>query len=445
MPGSVSTRKYFLGFMAVAMILIIFSCKKDPNQIGLNIQPEVDKIGVIYSDTMSIVARSKLVDSITTSLTGLALIGSYFDPVFGPSTTAFSTQLRLSTAAHSFGDNPILDSLILIMKYDGIYGSEEEVQTIKVYELDNRIVFDSIYYSTSVVPHKSTVLAERDFTPNINDSVVVNGDTLAPHLRINLAGLTDELALKLLAADSSIMSSNETFSDYFNGLRIEAQEISSGGGIVYYDLIHSMSRMELYYHNDEDDSLQFDYTISSYSARFGNFYHDYDQADMEFRNQVIFGDTTMGEQKCYLQPMAGVVTYLDFPEITSWYDDGAIAINEALLYLDGYEDEPEYDPPIYLALVQRISDTTVSPLIDQQEGQVFFGGEYDTDENRYYFRITSHIQNIMSGDSENYTLELGVDGGSYNANRFVLNGTNPFDPIPVERRMRLELVYTIIN
>ncbi|MCK7539472.1 MAG: hypothetical protein MZV63_55485 [Marinilabiliales bacterium] len=38
-------------------------------------------------------------------------------------------------------------------------------------------------------------------------------------------------------------------------------------------------------------------------------------------------------------------------------------------------------------------------MIDQSEGTGYFGGSYDSESRTYSFRLTRHIQNILTGDT----------------------------------------------
>ncbi len=430
-----------LANLIMLILLIAVSCKKEPGQIGMNLQPESDKINVVFSDTTTLIAYSKIVDSIRSDEATLNLLGSYFDPVFGPNTAAFQVQARLSKTSYDFGTAPVLDSLILTLRIYDVYGDSLFEQHIVVYELDEAIYIDSSYYSTSTTVVKPTLLADVSFVPNINDSVVIDGDTLIPHQRIHLDEITTELGDRLLTADGDVMSNSTDFLEFFRGLRVKSEITSIDGGIMYVDLVNTMSRMILYYHNEDTDSLKYDYLFTDHSARYNNFYHDYSQGDAFFKAQVG-GDSTLGNQVCYVQAMGGVKTKILFPYQELWYADGPIAVNEARLIIHGFEDDPFYDPPASLTLLKIDEDGNFIPLSDQFEGLDYFGGIYDEDKNQYFFRITTYMQSLIQGNENELGLELYVNGGAYVASRFLLNGPVPFD---LEKKLKLELTYTRLN
>lgn len=425
----------------VAIFFALQGCKKDPQKLGFGVQPDSDLINVFTTDTASVVSYSQRIDSISSSNAPLTLFGSLKDPVFGITTAAFSTSFRLVSVAHSFGDNPGVDSLILSLRFTDVYGDSLESQTMKVYELTQQLQDDTTYYSNSEVSHSSTLLANHTFVPDFTDSVVIKGDSLAPHVRVDLTQLTTELSDKLLSATEDQMASNDDFSEFFHGLRIEAEKVTVGGSIISFDLLDELSNLTIYYHNDEEDSLSFEYAITSNSIRFGNFYQDYDVAGTDLRAQVFEGDTALGQEVVYVQPMAGIRTVVHFPHIKEFFKGQVISINEAKLVLDGLEEMTEFQPPAGIIAARFNGDGTITALSEQFEGKDFYGGYYVEDENQYWFRITSYIQDLMREDVVDYGLDIFVDGGAYNPGRFIFAGPQPEDASSGPR-LRLEIKYT---
>jgi len=421
------------------------NCEDDNNSLGLEVQPPYDKLDILTTDTASVVAYSQIVDSVKTDETSLTLLGSIADPVFGVSTASFYTQVRLGQNAYSFGTNPFPDSLVLALDYEDFYGDSTSAMTIRVYELDEQILVDTSYYSHQSLAVKSTLLAEKTFVPNYTDSVAVLGDTLAPHLRINLTDITSSLALKLLEAPSDSMASNASFLNYFYGLYVTAEPVNNSGSIIYFDLMSTLSEMTLYYNNVADDSLKFDYLINSNCARFGHFDHDYSLGGPAFISQVIDKDTTLGQGLCYVQALGGVKTFVRFPTVKNFYSNGKIALNEARFFLRCYDAEPELDIARLLIMVRRTSEGSYEILEDQLNGEGYFGGYYDKNDHGYWFRITSTIQDLMRSEDTDYGFEIYLSGGSVNAERVLLHGPEPILPGAEESRMKLVLTYTTLN
>lgn len=436
---------WFSAGLFLITALLFTTCKKENNALGLEIQPPGDKLNVFSTDTTSVFAYSQIVDSVRTDETSVSLLGSILDPIFGKSTASFFTQLRLSQSAVSFGTNPVLDSLILSLKYKGYYGDTNAVMTVRVFELAEQIQLDSQYYSQQSVAIKETLLGQKTFTPDFTNAVILGEDTLAPHLRVNLGTLTSELADKLFNAPADSMANNGSFLNYFYGLYVTAEPANSDGIIIYLDLLSSLSEMTLYYHNDTEDSLSFEYLINSNCARFGNYSHDYSLGSPAFKTQAIDKDTTLGKSICYVQALGGVKTFVRFPSIKNYYSNGKIAVNEARLFLSCYESDPGLEVASTLVLVKRKAEGGYTITNDQLDGADYFGGYYDKDNHGYWFRITSTIQELMRSSDPDYGLEIYVSGGAVNAQRVLLNGTSPQLPSAPEDRMKLIITYTTLN
>jgi hypothetical protein len=430
--------------LILLLAFLVFSCKDDDNELGLNIQPPGDKLNLVYSDTTKIVAYSQLVDSVRSDETSVSLLGSIMDPVFGQSTASFYTQFRLSKSSFSYGTNPTADSLILSLFYKKQYGDSLSPLTLRIYEMSEQINIDSSYYSNQAVDVYPTLLAQKTFVPNYIDSVIVGTDTLLPHLRINMGELTSELITKLLSIPSDTMATNESFLNYFYGLYITVEPVNSQGQVIYFDLLSSITRMTMYYHNDSDDSLAFAYVINSNCARFGHFDHDYSFADASFKAQVLDKDTTLGNQTCYVQSLAGVKTFLRFPNLRNYYANGKIAVNEARLFIKGYEIDPYLQAATNLIMVKKTDTGGYAILEDQLEGSDYYGGDYNEDDNGYWFRITMTVQDLMRADTlvNDNGLEIYMSGGAVNAERILLTGTDPQSPALPEDRFRLVITYT---
>jgi hypothetical protein len=430
--------------LVFALPILIFNCNKDPERIGVDLQPEEDILEVFESDTTSIYAYSVLVDSIRTDETTVSMLGSYYDPVFGSSTSSIYTQIRLSTTAVTFGTNPVLDSIVLAFEYTGAYyGDTSYTQNFKVFRIINdSIIGDSAYYSNQHL-ELGDELANVNILPSPTDSVMVDTLKYKAQLRIPLS---EEFGNSILNATTDELSSNDAFLKFLPGVYVTSEKKEYGGAILYFDLVALNSRMSIYYSNDEEDSLTYNFTISSGNARFMNFeQYNYDNASATFKAQVLNGDTTLGDDIMYMQAMAGVKVRFKFPYIKDWANNGDIAINEARLTINNYFPDGNYAAPGELVVLKLNNDGTAGFVPDQFEGTGYFGGQYDSESGEYFFRISRYLQYLLTDDADNYGLELVVSGGSLMPNRTILVGPNPNPAIDLSKRLRLKIIYTDLS
>ncbi|MFA5418280.1 MAG: DUF4270 domain-containing protein [Bacteroidales bacterium] len=445
------------GFVLVAITLILPSCAKDPGKIGTILQPGSSFLKVRYTDTTSVVAYSVMDDSVRTDELTRNAIGFVNDPVFGATKASFYTQFVLSTNGHNFGTNPQLDSLVLQLVYSGAYADTNTTLTIHTYQIDNQennfMYLDSAYYNRKTFLVGETDFSNYSFQPRPHDSVHFDRDTLPPLIRINLSKYSTQLGEYLLAADSTDnMEDDDSFHKYFRGLYLTPSDVASEGALAYFNLISSGSasgtRLTLYYSTTVNgsirDSLQYDYYISTSAARVGHYEHMHDNVSPDFRSQVIDGDTSLGNQKFYIQGFAGVKTIIKVPNPKSWTNLVNVAVNEAKLILPGGDNPKFYGAPSQLVLVQRLEDGSYELLPDYNTGLSYFGGSYISSSNQYEFRITRYIQSIISDSTiVDYGLYLLVNAGSVNPESFIFNGIQT--TADSSARMKLEILYTDLD
>jgi hypothetical protein len=422
------------------LLLAIQACKKD-EEIGIIVQPPEDKIVVGFNNGSGIVAYSIRDDSIKTDETLLNLLGSYFDPILGTSTAGFYVQIRTPDNNVNFGPNPVIDSVILTLAYNGgYYGDLTAQQSVNVFEVTQDFFIDSNYYSNNRLYCSATDLCDVSFFPKPTDSVVIGGVNYVPHVRLKL---NNSLGQKFLdASGTSALYDNTNFLMFFKGLYIVAEPRYVSGAMLYFNLLSSQSKLTLYSHNDSTSSQTYSFVINENSGRFNTFEHNgYSGADHGFQQQIA-GDTSRGEQTLYLQTMGGIKTYIRFPDIRSLLDSGNVAINKAELIITADPATLEgFTPPTQLTLVKINSDGSLGFLPDQYYGTDYWGGTYNSTTKEYRFNIAKYIQYALT--DETYAangLYLAISGSAVNGNRLVLNG-----PAKESGNLRLEITYTRLN
>jgi hypothetical protein len=424
-----------LFFFAASFACLISSCN-DPEIIGLDVQPQDDLIGLIFSDTATVTAFTIREDSLRTDETSLQLVGSYVDSIFGRSDASIYAQLIPTSSSVSIGDSTrSLDSLVLTLSYGGYYGDTATPLTFHVYRLDQSMSYDSAYYSTKTFS-ATEELGTATIIPAPNDSVSVYGVETTPHLRININNTHLGDTLLSWSGQSQLLNS-DNFVAAFKGLYIKVDNVLSAGSILYFNLIAARSKMTLYYHTATTDSLHYDFAFSLSHARMSNFYHEY--AATPVFNQIQ--DSTNGTEKVYVQAMAGVKTKIRFPNITDYIKDGMIAINKAEVEITVSDNSTNHwAAPVKLLLLGVDSLGNAVFLPDQFQGTAYYGGDYNSSTRKYKFNIAYYLQNILTGNTKDYGLYLAVSGGSVQANRAIIyGGTSTVDKI------KLNLFYTKPN
>lgn len=421
---------------ALLILLLFLGCKKE-DELGVDlVNLPGDMVGMNYTDTSTVLAWSTREDSLQTSGVFLHLLGSYYDPVFGKASSSIYTQARLSTNNVSFGTNPVGDSLVLTLQYNGYYGDSLASLRLKVYEIDPTAVFhkDSVYYSHHTLP-VTTLLFDDVVRINPIDSVEFGGKKVLPLLRLKLG---QDLVQKFInASGTTDLTNNDAFIKFFKGLYITAEEVSSvnQGIVAYFNLKADLSRLTLYYHN-ASDTLTYPFNINDDCAKFSHFDHsNYQHAEPALNLQ----DTNGNNPRLYLQAMAGLKIRVKFPHIKDLYQNGPVAINRAELVVkvDPSDFTSSSFKPAAKLTIARITDEGKNAFTtDFLEGETFLGGTYDEKKQEYRFRISRYLHNILAGQYENHGLVILVSAAAIKADRTTVHGNTPG-----MQNLRLEIVY----
>jgi len=425
---------------SLLLFLFLASCK-EPGDFGLDTQPSSDLLETTYQDTFTLNAYTVRDDSIYTNEVYYNLMGSCIDPVFGASHAGFYSHFLLPESNVDFGSNPVLDSMFLCLDYVGYYyglNTPNEIP-VRVYEVLEDFSIDSVYYSYTELLKDATPLVQTYITPNLEDSVVVNNISYAPHLRISLPVIWGQKFLD--ESGNTTLENNENFLSFFKGLYVDAAPLfigKPGGSILQFNLISSLSNITLYYHNDTD-TADYNFVIDEDAARFNVFDHNaYVESHLDLQNQLM-GNTTSAEDILFLQAMAGTKIKIELPYIENL---SKTAINKAELIVpidQTTSDIDNYVPPQALSLVKVDKDGEYQFLQDQTANSSTFGGQYDESKKEYRFLISRYIQDLILGKEDNYGLYLLVSGNAINASRIVINGDNK-DP-----GIRIAISYTKID
>ncbi len=438
------TRRYIPALFV--MLILVAACSKKPETIGIELLDE-NKPFVGKDTTFSLVAYSLIEDSVISDETSVNLLGSMYTETFGRSNTSIYTQVRISSLNPDWGSNPVADSVIFTMVYDGYYGNIETEQTVRAYRILEDIERDSTYWSNISFETEQVEMGSFSFIPDLDDILVVDsggGTYDSTYIRAELnIPFDNAFADYMFNLDTSHTSSSEAFLEEFKGIYLRNDDVSNAGdgSILYFDLLDDRSNLTIHYHNDSADSLSFRFFINLNNARVGRYEHEYLLGNQDFIAQVLNGDTTLGSENLYLQGNGGVKTNIYFPGLTEWANESTRIINEAKLIINLAEEYDEgREPATSLILFKNTSDQSFDFVPDQLEGENYFGGKYDEESNAYFFRISMHIQKLLAGE-EDLGLGLFPTAKSVKATEMKLFGTNPQIP----RRFQLQITYTEIE
>ncbi|HHW59739.1 MAG: DUF4270 family protein [Bacteroidales bacterium] len=423
-------------FCLFIFVLILFSCDQD-EQIGLEIHPPSDRINVNV-DTFLLTAYTLKDDSLLSSRGRYNIAGYLRDPIFGLTTSSFCSQLKITKSNIIFGEDAVPDSINLYLKLNNIYAKsrKNDVMTFNVYELGEPLYYDSTYYSNRPIK-KGNLIGKITFNPSQIDSILIDSVKAAPTLKIPLSL---NFAKKIIDASfEGKLVNNQTFQKHFYGIVVEPVVENNQGNLIVWDLTNILSNITLYYHTSSlskvKEVFQMDATLQWYSY----FEHDYTFASYNLLSQIN-GDTSLGKQILFLQPMAGTKVFIRFPDLKSEFKGKNVNINMAELIIPTSYDPTakEFPIPNQLTLAKIVDSTgKTAYLEDYIFSESLFDGYYYNQKKYYRFRLPRYTQNLLLNKNENLGLYLRVAGAIINPNRVILKGS--------DNGMKLVITYSYVN
>ena len=349
----------------VLCLTLIFaqSCETDFTSLDSDV---INSDNAINFETNSIeypiVTHSKIVDPVQSNNLPSFLLGYNNHAIYGESTSSFVGQMVPDQYSPDFGDNVVLDSVILTIPYfsRGIETSDEDDIT---YELDsvyggspiklsiyrNNFFLRSFdpygefddsqkYYSNGSLSDLESISQGQlegellfeinDFVASANQINLTELDTLdvpfvsqkiAPALRFRLDTPNDNYWQNLIFEneDNPVLLSENNFKEFFRGLYIKVEGINSEGSMMLLNLASTNTNLTIHYTSDtpitdetdtsnEDDitSYQNDYVIN-FSGVLLNIF------DNNFSVDVSNSDEVNGDENIYLKGGEGYIGVID--------------------------------------------------------------------------------------------------------------------------------------
>ena len=346
----------------IVILLAIVSCEKDFASFDSEV---INSDNAINFSTNSVeynlTTKSEMVNPVQTNNLPSFLLGSYNHPQYGRSNSSFVGQMVPSEYNHDFGDNVVLDSVVLTIPYfsrgidtseegdityeiDSVYGDDP----IKISVYRNNFFFRTFdpfsdfdtsqsYYSNGSLSVEEIIdgiqlegellFETDDFTPSAEQINLTEIDTagnpyvaqrIAPALRFKLNNPNDNFwETNFFENEGNQVLTNEpNFKEFFRGLYIKV-ESNSNGSIMLLNFASSNTKLTIHYTSDntnigDSDTGSVDEIETNqheYEMNFsGNLINLFDN-----ENPIDAGliDQTNGNENIYLRGGEGIITTLD--------------------------------------------------------------------------------------------------------------------------------------
>lgn len=457
-----------LGLLTLLISLFILQACNNPDEIGLDIANF--GINTAISDNTTIKASTVKEDDVITQDLTRYPIGYLKDPHTGITKAAVAATLNMPSNDLVFGNNIVLDSAVLVLRYsNNFYGdSLNSTYRFTVHQLTEKLNSTTTYYNTTPVNFNpseigSLVVNKIRLKDSIRVNQIIKGrkDSLIkipPHLRIPISA--NFINANFFNAPAGTFVNNKTFTDFIKGIYIKTDPPSGSqaGGIPFFDLSSGASKLELYYRN-VNATIDTNYTTFSINNNISrvvaNFTHDY--TGTEVATQLANPNTSY--TKTFVQALGGLRTKITFSDLANLKALGNIVINKAVLEVkvESGTDVPFAPAPRLIFYQTDIADQRqpvpdLNPFDGRSVGVDGFGGTYNSVTKSYSFVLTAYIQDLLSGKTKQYANYLAVVDKDFQnpttainpsgavAGKVVLgSGTNANYP------MKLTVIYTKVN
>lgn len=439
--------KKSISCFAVSFLLlaIFFSCRKESYEVGGSLRTYDD---ALYCDTLYDIELYTLSeDSLKTNGIKSNLLGWVRDPVFGEIKSDIFAQFRLSANDLTFGEGAGLDSVVLSLDYAGFFGDTTQFLNLSIHELTQSLEKDSSYYSNNSLTYdsKNLISGSSQFVLHPLTEVEILGEKMSAQMRIPLdTNYFSEKFLKKSA--SSELSNNVNFLKYFKGISIIAKSISGSGCLAYFRMNSTNTAITFYYHNNEHDSLNFQLVSNDSTVYYSRMDHfAYSAAEQDLKQQL--SGNYSNRESFYLQASGGLKTQMRFPTLKSFYEGQRIVVHKAELVIHREQTLDSYNPYFYPAALMMYykKDSTDSKSYYMPDylnlGSKFLGGEFQSEDNTYRFKLTEYVQYLLMGKIDaSYPLYITVKGASTQATRLKYAG--PQSASNKDKRMCLIVTYS---
>ena len=376
-------------FKILLIVLVIASCEKDFASFDSQVINSQNAINFSTNSVeYNVTSRSKMVNPVQTNNLPSFLLGSYNHPQFGRSNSNFVGQMVPSEYNHEFGENVVLDSVVLTIPYfsrgvdtsedgdityelDSVYGDSP----IKISVYKNNFFFRSFdpysdfdtsqsYFSNGSLSVEEVIDSEQleaellfevdDFIPSDEQINLTGIDTagntyvsqkLAPALRFKLNNPNENFWESNFFENegNSVLTNEPNFKEFFRGLYFKV-ECNTEGLLMLLNFASSNAKLTIHYTSDntsigdsdtgsvdEIETNQHEYTIN-FTGNLMNIFENENQIDVGLLDQ------SNGNENIYLRGGEGIITTLDLFSGIIIDDDGE-EISEFDLFKDFFYDD----------------------------------------------------------------------------------------------------------
>ena len=426
---SVAVLKYPSIVIIYIITSVILNACSDSNEFSIGKEFVESQTNLKIIDTFRVALSTVLLDSLSTSKTGLALVGSYKDDNFGEIDCSSYFDITLPTS-DNIEDEAIFDSAAFIMSYTGFnYGDTTSLMSIGIHQLAERITLndDGYLYNNSTFEYSQETLGTKIFYPGPNSS-----DTLVS-IPVNAFG--EELFRLFVNKDNGI-TTNELFLDYVKGFVVTSYGQTNNVVLGFHaDANHLI--LKIYYHIEKEfpESKEISITMGNESNQFNSIHHDFAGTYLNKlnadNNELLSAET---ENTAFMLASLGLMPKIQFPSLQDIFLENRWKILTAELIFKPVQSSYNiFALPDEIYLYETDKHNLLGyVLTDGNQKAIVASFSLDEEfheETSYTFNITRFIDNELSDGYFNseHSLLIAPTGTKLSStlDRMVIEGKDP--------------------
>ncbi|MBW8361178.1 MAG: DUF4270 domain-containing protein [Kaistella sp.] len=390
-----------------------------------------------------------------------AVLGAFTEPVFGKQKASYITQLRMQTYNPDFGTNPVVDSVVLVLRpvyatdsvttttNDGFvypdgdvaakldkntypvrkYGKTKingkTIFNIRVHEVNDflKSTVDSVYSDATY--NYTTLLGSKVFDGTVSSVKITkdsdNSEILTRDASIRIKLDNSFFKTKIIDKQGSMdLKDAAGFIRYFKGIRISVDENDG----YLFGFTPNSGEIVMYYKNDKTENgvttrpqTSFKLTMGSDNVHIGQY--EYDRAGTALQAALATSNENTGDPKLFAQGMGGPgigikISPADVAKLKDRYQNKKAGIISAKirLYSDTELWDNSYDKPSIFTMLQKNVNAFLPEMtvLGQANGFSLVKG-YDLDKNPAYydFTITKTLKDLIETEApkNDYIINIG--------------------------------------
>jgi hypothetical protein len=462
-------KKIYLLSVAV-LVVFLSSCKKDSG-IGADILPPEDLLNVKFTDTFTVYAKTLADTFLRSDKLAKNFLGTINDPVFGFQQAGLAMELDKPNTVYNDSIGPFtLDSVVLFLNYDDVYGDTTVPQNFTVRTLNTPINETQAYYSNaSSLAYGSVIGSATNYLIAPGNPVkTAPADTTGSSHIIRIK-LNSFFGYSILNLGQTTLRDSLRFKNVFPGIVVQNTD-NSGKAMVQVNTSSLNTRISIFYKDRHSNPLEMRLYSNILKIVNGSLSNRQNGVNL-FSNalspavQTVVNSGVTSDPVNYLLGQGGTTIRIGLPTLPSI---GRVAVNKAELLVAQVQQNSStsFSVPPFLLLLKRNTFGNLDALPSGDGVGLLDTTLTDNAGNHialYKFNISKYVQNISKGSEPGGDLYIanyrnGGTDGTFNSLNAVINGSSinfGYAPARVivggpdypdaRYKMKLNLTYTLLR